>query len=478
MTAFRRFMRWRRERRWNARGSALVAVMLIGTVMLILSLTVFQFGWQDAILAKRDESQARALFLAESGLAMGLSWLKAQDAPPDSTTTMHPFGAYPQTLAGGTYTVTIEPDALNPGATRLIYTIRSTATSEGRTRILELDVSTGTVANYLYLTNREHMPGGGAPLWFCDTDVIDGPMFTNDQISIFGDPEFLDIVGSAYGGPDDAGNDPGFLYYNGDEHNHIESAAPSNAPHDNPIFHEGYELGLPQVEYPTASAVNDLEVMAAAAGITLTMGPYDIWLSRPDENGDPTYGYVSYSRKGKDEWTDIDLHGFNGIIYVHSGLTVRGTLDGEITIVSGGFVDVVDDVLYRDSDANGPSPNCDDLLGLIAGTDINIVSNEPNQTDCVIHAAMVAINNTMRVENWNTGSPRGTLTLYGSLAQDFRGPVGTGYWQDGEFIISTGYQKDYHYDTRLRNYSPPGFIEFLQSGFYTKLYWREITPGC
>ena len=40
-------------------------------------------------------------------------------------------------------------------------------------------------------------------------------------------------------------------------------------------------------------------------------------------------------------------------------------------------------------------------------------------------------------ENWNVGEPRGKLTLYGSMAQDFRGPVGTGYWGDDEFVVVT-----------------------------------------
>jgi hypothetical protein len=192
------------------------------------------------------------------------------------------------------------------------------------------------------------------------------------------------------------------------------------------------------------------------------------------------YGYLSYRKTGgkkEKAWTDVDLSTINGIVYVNGTLVVSGVLDGEVTLVSGGHIEIVDDVVYRDSNESGPREGCDDMLGLIAGSDINIVNNEANCDDCVIHAAMIAINNTLRVENWNTGTPRGMLSVYGSIVQDFRGPVGTGYWDGDEMIILTGYSKDYHYDHRLQDMAPPSFIELFHTGRYVQLRWREVACG-
>ncbi len=462
----------------NDEGSTLVIVTMLTAVLLILCLSIYQISAQDASLAHHRECRSRALYLAESGLSTAKAWLEAQEIPPDSLTTFHPFGPAPDTLGGGTYTVSIEPDALNPGSSRWIYTIASSGDVEGHQRALEADVATGTYASFVYYTNREHMPGGGNPLWFGSADLIDGPLFTNDQVSIWGDPTFLGAIQSAYGGPDDPAHshDPMFLYYNGSASDHLESAAPHNAPHDNPTFAEGYELGVTEIPFPSHSVLHDLRDLAGDGGISLN-GNYECVLGRPDEvDGSPMYGYLSYRKDSTQPkpWNDVDLSTINGVVYVNGTLQVSGVLDGEVTLVSGGHIEIVDDIVYRDSDESGPREGCDDILGLISGADINVVNNDANGDDCVIHAAMIAINNTFRVENWNTGTPRGSLSVHGSIVQDFRGPVGTGYWDGDEMIILTGYSKNYHYDQRLQEMAPPSFIELFHTGRYVQLRWREV----
>jgi hypothetical protein len=456
----------------NETGSILIIAASLAGILLVVTLSVYQIASQDAGLAQRDFSRVQALYLAESGLAKGLTWLEAQEAPPTDQHTFYPWGQAPDTLSCGTYTMAIRPDPGN-GATaaQQVYTIASMGVRDGHQRSLELDVATGTIADFLYFTNREHEPGAGATVWYCSADVIDGPLHSNDQISIFGDPIFMDKVTSAYGGPADPGNDPTFQYYNGSPHAHIESSAESNPPHDEPTFMEGYELGVMEIPFPSHAVLADLKDMARDGGISIS-GNYEFVFSRPDDDGDPMYGYVSYM-KGKN-WTDIDLSTINGTIYVNGGFSVSGTLDGVVTLISSGPIEITNDVIYRDSSGGIPSEGCDDLLGLVAGTDITVANNEPNQDDCVIHAAMIAINNTFRVANWNTGSPRGALTVWGSIIQDFRGSVGTGYWDGDEMVILTGYEKDYHYDQRLRDITPPSFIEFFQTGKYVRLAWREV----
>lgn len=457
-------------------GFSVGVVLIFVFVMMVSVLALFTIGSQDASLVAASMRKSQALFLAESGIQVGQGYLEAQDHPPDTTDPIYPVGEDPMQLGAGSFEVSIEPDPLNPIVSGKLYTIVARGYADGRARQVEVVVTPDYYSNYLYFTDTEHEPGAGGVLWFISADVIEGPLFTNDQISICGSPTFNDVVFSAYGGPDDkvSSHNPEFLYYNGDAHNHIESADSNNAPYDNPVFNAGYMLGDTAVDYPTHSVAFDVRDLANAGGISIS-GNYEIELSRIDEaTGLPMYGYLSYRKPGK-SWTDVDLDSFNGIFYVNGGFSVSGVLDGELTLATNGSVIITDDVTYRASDENGPLPDCDDLLGIVAGTDITVEWNEATSDDCVIHAALMALDNSFRVENWNVGDPRGTLTVWGSIIQSFRGSVGTGYIdEDGSLVVVTGYEKDYHYDLRLQDNLPPAFYQFAQTGMYVRLAWNEV----
>ena len=456
-------------------GMALVAILAVTGVMLLFALSVLMMASIEAGLTARRACKSRAFYLAEGGLTRGMLWMEAQDAPPEGTATIHPFGAEPDTVGSGTYYVEIVPDPTNGTAERPAYTIVSTGNVNGHDRTLHLRVGLGQFTDYLYFTDREHEPGSGAPLWFDSYDVLDGPVFTNDQISIHGDPTFMYHVASAYGGPDDddANHDPLFLYYNGDPFNNIESAAAANPPYDNPDFQEGYELGVPSVDYPDHNLTNDIEDLADMVGLTIT-GTHEIVLSRIDAvSGLPMYGYVSYRQPGF-PWTDVEISSINGLLFVNGSFSVSGVLDGALTLASNGSIWVTDDVTYRDSDEDGPNPYCDDMLGLISGTDINISMSEANMNDCVIHAAMVALDNCFRADQWSSGPLRGLLTVRGCIVQGYHGAVNTTTVVDGEEILLTGYATDYGYDWRLLEDSPPYFHEFFGMGNYVRGRWREV----
>lgn len=459
-------------------GLALFGVVVLAGIMMILVMSLFLIGSMDASLAAHRADKSCAFYLAEGGLVRGIEWLEAQGAPPSGTEMISPFGDTPEAIGDGTYTVAIYPDSTNPLLDRPRYTILSTGQVGDHHRTLELEVRLQLLTDFLYFTDREHEPGVGNPLWFHTGDAIDGPLFTNDQISIQGDPVFIGEVTSAYGGPGDTNpsHDPLFLYYNGDQFSNIESAAASNAPHDNPEFHDGYVLGATLVDYPTHHLLEDVKTVAMDGGISIA-GTYDIVLARPDEDtGEPMYGYVSYRKPGFD-WTDVEISTINGVVYVNGSFSVSGVLDGSLTLGTNGSIWIEDDIVYRDSGPDGPGEYCDDVLGIIAGTDINISYNVPNSDDCVIHAAMIALDNCFRADQWGSGDPRGTLSVYGSIIQSYRGAIGTSEVIDGESVVLTGYAKDYHYDWRLQDVSPPFFSEFFNTGTYKRLHWREVSSS-
>ena len=130
-----------------------------------------------------------------------------------------------------------------------------------------------------------------------------------------------------------------------------------------------------------------------------------------------------------------------------------GTLKGHLTIATQNYIYVVGNLLYNN--------NQQDLLGLVAQNAVwvwnpmkNINSSGTSGTALLgqnrtIYAAVLSVAHTFQVQNYRIGGARGTLTVVGSIAQNFRGTVGYG---------SNGFLKDYGYDTRLTYSSPPKFL--------------------
>jgi hypothetical protein len=83
-------------------------------------------------------------------------------------------------------------------------------------------------------------------------------------------------------------------------------------------------------------------------------------------------------------------------------------------------------------------------------------SEDPNHwganENLVVDAAILSTNHSWIVDNYECGKKLGTLTVWGSIAQFWRGPVGTGGGS------GTGYIKNYVYDERLASQQPPSFL--------------------
>jgi Tfp pilus assembly protein PilX len=70
----------------------------------------------------------------------------------------------------------------------------------------------------------------------------------------------------------------------------------------------------------------------------------------------------------------------------------------------------------------------------------------------VIDAAILSTKHSWIVDNYKCGAALGKLNVWGSIAQFWRGPVGT---SGGG---GTGYIKNYNYDERLASQQPPSFL--------------------
>jgi hypothetical protein len=105
--------------------------------------------------------------------------------------------------------------------------------------------------------------------------------------------------------------------------------------------------------------------------------------------------------------------------------------------------------------------------------------NRGSSTDCnyasgfktlnlEVDAAILALQHSWIVDNYDCGLA-GKLTVKGAIAQEYRGPVGTG----GH---ATGFLKDYHYDKRLRYRSPPYFLSPVDAS-WTAVRLNEQVPA-
>jgi hypothetical protein len=86
-----------------------------------------------------------------------------------------------------------------------------------------------------------------------------------------------------------------------------------------------------------------------------------------------------------------------------------------------------------------------------------------------IYASIQTLQHSFYVQSYDKGSHQGKLSVYGSIAQRYRGIVGTG---DSN---GTGYVKNYNYDTRLVYSSPPYFPQWVGAS-WTAGRVGEVSP--
>lgn len=158
---------------------------------------------------------------------------------------------------------------------------------------------------------------------------------------------------------------------------------------------------------------------------------------------------------------------------------VQGTVSGPLTVAAQNNIIVDGNLCYTSTNncSSAPAGPATDILGLVAYNYVEV--NHPvtlahgqysNVSTCgsqgapappacdlsspTIDGVILALNHSFLVNDYNLGSPLGTLTINGAIDQDWRGPVGT----SNNGTIVTGYAKAYQYDARLHYLSPPYYL--------------------
>ncbi|PIQ90736.1 MAG: hypothetical protein COV71_03005 [Candidatus Omnitrophica bacterium CG11_big_fil_rev_8_21_14_0_20_41_12] len=425
----------------NKKGIALIATYMTLTILLAYSGLLFNISTGQNKTTNTFKRQAQATDIAEAGLDRALNWLRAQPIPPGSST--NPWGGI-QNLGNpviGSYNVAIT-DLGSPGGSPSAkrYRITSTGTVGGITQVVTNYLQTDNYARYIWFTNREQF--GPYNVWFWDQDRLNGPTHTNGHFNIKGTPIFDGEVRSV---------DDYIRYFNNG--NNINSSNLSNPPYDLPDFQDTVTLGADSTNMPT-QALNLRTASTDAGGLRLN-GNTTIVL-----NADGTMN-VTNSKK---HWSNQNMAlPANGALFVDKGsLTISGTLNGRLTAGASRDINIPNNIIYADDPRVNPAST--DTLGLIAEQDVMIDHSAPSNLE--VDASIMALNTSFMLESWWQGPAKGTLTVFGGIIQNQRGPVGT---FSGTTKVS-GYSKNYDYDQRLLS-SPPPFVP--TTGDYITLSWEN-----
>lgn len=436
----------------SKKGVVLIAAYLVLLVLIVFTAAFLNRGIFQNRSVIAFQKNIQAFNLAESGLDQSIIWFRAQPSSPlgNYTNPWNIGGAASNVVVGnytGTFSVAIT-DLGNPGANPGVrrYRIVSTGTVSNISRVLTNYVETDNYARYIWFTNSESY--GGINVWFWSQDYLNGPTHTNGHFNIYGNPTFAGAVESV---------DTYIRYFNNG--NNINLSQTSNPPYDIPNFQGGMTFGVNATNMPT-QALNLRSAASSSGGIWL-IGDTTIVL-----NSNATMN-VTNSNKG---WNNKNMAlPANGALFVNKdsrgrggNLTISGTLSGKLTVGAAANVNIPNNIVY----ANDPriNPSSTDTLGLLSEQNVVIASSSP--TNLEIDASVMALNTSFMLNNWWMGPPKGTLTVFGGIIQNQRGPVGS---FSGSTKVS-GYSKNYTYDSRLLN-NPPPF--YPTTGDYVTLSWEE-----
>jgi Tfp pilus assembly protein PilX len=323
---------------------------------------------------------------------------------------------------------------------------------------------------------------------FVPTDTLNGPIFSNDEFHICGAASFPQGATSAYDqgtsasvtGTSSYGN-PG-TYYSDSSCSGTPTfggTAPQPAGAADELF-----------PATNSSMESDLATTNDGGGCAYA-GPVGIVFSN---SGTMTVtlpagsAYLSSVLSSSYSTTECGTNGAtvaglplppNGLIYDENPASgcasstcqadayVSGSVNGQVTVGSQNNINITGNLTDADTmtgtDIIGLSATNsiylpDDLscaLGKSCAQQSGSTTNTlPTVSNITIDAAMVALDHSFVLPDFSNDPVLGTLTLNGSIAQEYRGPVGT---HNSSGSIASGYSKTYTYDSRLKFLQPPYF---------------------
>lgn len=405
------------------------------------------------------------------------------------------------------------------------FRIKSKGMSGSATRTLIATFKATAFLDYVYFTNFEtedpelyNAPAGCVGKYYdewskeklsCDTitfssiDNVYGPFHTNDAAKLSGSVEFgrkEDEYGREKGSPPDTVE----MYegaYPEDENEKCTGAPVFNTA--NKCYTKGEKLLMPEGDSSLEAYVESENEFTGETRLELNGTSNTIEVVNYKENGEKTTKTINwpkngliYVKAGSCGWpvkgTSTEAYDADGSYeakneYGCGSVYVHGTYSKSLTVGAQDDL-IINGSIYPTSVAGklGSAPTGTAVVGLIAGKFVRIYhpvkeggqnsssgctesneskSEDPNgwgsQSSPWIYAALLSTDNSFVVDNFRCGSSLGELSVYGAIAQDYRGAVGT---FSGTKSVS-GYEKNYIYDNRLATDEPPYFLSPLKAGW-------------
>lgn len=428
------------------RGFVLIMSVVAALFAFVLVESIFATLAMNMLLTDTKTDDIKAYNQAEAGLSLGIvqlrAWGGAVGTPADIPVT--PLGT-------GSYQVNFFANPILAGEMRS-FVITSTGREGASARVLRLEVLQMSFAQWVYFSQSEISTMSSDPagiVWFTGGQIIDGPVHTNGQLNTRDSPEFLGEVSSA---------------------SPTVNATGTSAP----IFTGGLRLGVDAIPVPDANTVLAPILNAASAGGLFFNGDTEIQFDAAGRGA----VWVTNRAVRRGVRTRMPMPP-NGAIYVSGGdLNISGTVRGKVTVGVGaqggvgGEITVTDNIRYegpRDA-VTGLPTSPDNMLQLSAARNIFIDNSAPH--DLEIDAYIVALNDSFAFPGHDT-IDKGTLTIYGGIMQKNRGPVGS--FERGTGVRMGGYEKNYHYDSRMERESPLYSFPLREADgriLYSKRSWR------
>jgi hypothetical protein len=356
---------------------------------------------------------------------------------------------------GGTLTINVTKFAVDK------IKIESSASFTG---IFDGEIKTGTslvkiilqpssFSKFGYYTNK--WPSGG---YLVTGDTIDGPFHTQEKLLTLGSPVFTGKVTSLLGITSKDGTPYGL--------------GPAN-----PQFLGGTET---PVDVPFTLDPTKIKTAAEYAGKVFNDGAADPMDVRLVFNSNQTVTW-STRKTGTTTWTTpetakLDTFATNGVIWNKGGnLYLSGTINGKYTVGTAkhgslhGKVYLEDDIVCRkdpllfNNGQTSTNPECEDMLGIVAEKQVEVVNNTANKSDINIHASLFNYDGGITVQGLTSSSPNmGIMRIHGGLIENQAQTTG--------YTNGAGYHQVIKFDRRFQTTTPPYFPATEQ---YEIVSWFE-----
>lgn len=376
-----------------------------------------------------------------------------------------------------------------------------------------VDVHLDNFAKYALFTSQHMTPSGGT-VWFTANTNFSGPVATNTRFSFANNPsghfteEVTQLQSSAR------------FYNNGSP---ILLDANYNGIKDVPIFDKTFERSHALINLPSSVSQADLKTQALGGtaepgangiyvpnnGISVTGGIYvrgnqgqssdnAIISMSTDVNGNAVYAVsqgsttktitVDYGNSQTKVQSGVTTTTYQGIpdgignegviLYVNDNIgSLSGTVqkDSSVTVSSERDIVLTNNIVYEKDPRVPGNENYKNLLGILSwGGNVKIGTAAPNNV--VINGVVMAPTGIFTVDNYNSGSPRGTATLLGGAITQFYGAFGT---FSGATPVS-GYGRNFVYDSRMLQGITPPYFPYIgaftlsdDGGLDNKLAWQD-----